>query len=121
MNERPHPGVLSSFMRLLFGALVLALAAVCEVTGDAMIRSGLRGRGVLFVALGVAVLGAYGVVVNLLPLDFSRLLGTYVAFFAVASVLFGRLVFRENVPTATWVGLFVIVAGSAILQLGQAR
>jgi drug/metabolite transporter superfamily protein YnfA len=100
---------------------VMPLAATCEVGGDAMIRLGLRGRGWLLLALGVATLGAYGVVLNLLPIDFSKLLATYVAFFAVVSVVSGRLLFRETVPPSTWLGLFVILVGSAIVHFGAAR
>ena len=53
--------------------LVFVGAAVLEVLGDALIRKGMRGSGVAMVAIGMAVLGTYGVVVNLLDLDFSRL------------------------------------------------
>jgi drug/metabolite transporter superfamily protein YnfA len=98
---------------------VMFAAAVFEVGGDAMIRAGLRGYGWLLCGLGVTTLGAYGVVVNLLALDFSKLLATYVAFFAVVSVLFGRLLFSEAVPISTWAGLTVILAGSAIIQFGR--
>lgn len=108
-------------VRHVLGVAVMLVAAICEVGGDAMIRSGLRGRGAALVVLGAAALGAYGIVVNLLPIDFSRMLGTYVAFFAAVSVLCGRVVFGETVATSTWVGLAVIVAGSAIVQLGAAR
>ena len=80
-------------------------AAVLEVVGDALIRIGLRSSGLALIALGLAVLGGYGIVVNLLDLDFSRLLGAYVGIFAVVSVLFGRIVFQERVPPSTWVGL----------------
>jgi hypothetical protein len=38
----------------------------------------MRGSGVVLVALGFVLLGSYGVVVNLLDLDFSRMLGAYV-------------------------------------------
>jgi drug/metabolite transporter superfamily protein YnfA len=100
---------------------VLLLAAIFEVTGDAIIRSGLRERGWLIVALGVATLGAYGIIANLLPLDFSKMLATYVGLFAVVSVFFGRVFFHETVPASTWVGLLVILAGSAIVQFGSAR
>jgi drug/metabolite transporter superfamily protein YnfA len=100
---------------------VMLVAATCEVGGDAMIRRGLRGRAWLLLVLGVATLGAYGVVVNLLPLDFSKLLATYVGFFAVVSVLFGMLLFKEAVPTSTWIGLSVILVGSAIVQFGAAQ
>ena len=50
--------------------------------------------------------------------DFSRLLGVYVAVFAVVSVLFGRFLFQEVVPTSTWIGLGVIVIGGAVIQFG---
>ena len=99
----------------------MLLAAGCEVGGDALIRVGLRGKGWLVVAVGMATLAAYGVIVNLLPIDFSKLLATYVAFFAVVSVACGRFVFGEEVPTSTWVGLLVILAGSVIVQVGGAR
>lgn len=108
-------------MRLLLDLLILALAATFEVGGDAMIRSGLRGRGLLFVALGVAVVGVYGLVVNLVPVDFSKLIGVYVAVFAIVGVLFGKLVFHEAVPPSTWLGVAVIVAGAAIVQMGIQR
>ncbi len=104
-----------------FGALAVFVgAAVLEVVGDALIRKGMRGSGLALIALGVGVLGSYGVVVNLLDLDFSRLLGAYVGVFAVVSVLIGRFVFEDQVPTTTWVGLGVILLGSLIIHAGRA-
>lgn len=99
--------------------LVFLGAAVLEVLGDALIRKGLRGSGIALVAAGAVVLGSYGVVVNLLDVDFSRLLGAYVGVFAVVSVLIGRYLFQDAVPATTWVGLTVILAGSAIIHLGR--
>ena len=102
----------------LSGPLLLISAAALEVGGDAVIRRGLRGGPVALVAFGFLILGSYGVVVNLLNLDFSRLLGVYVAVFAVVSVGVGKVVFAEQIPRATWLGLAVIVLGSAIIQFG---
>lgn len=99
--------------------VVLVLAAILEVAGDAFVRSGLRGRGLAFVALGFVVLGSYGIVVNLLELDFSRLLGIYIGVFALVSVLTGKVVFHDRVPTSTWSGLAVILLGSLVIYLGQ--
>ena len=65
------------------------------------------------------MLGSYGVVVNIVKWDFSKLLVVYVAVFAAVSVLFGRLAFREHVPVATWIGLAVIVLGAMIIQFGN--
>jgi small multidrug resistance family-3 protein len=120
MNQ-PLPALADALGRTAASRVVdvvtMLLAAVFEVGGDAMIRAGLRQSGWVVCALGVVALGAYGVVVNLLALDFSRLLATYVAFFAVVSVTTGRLVFAEAVPASTWMGLAVILVGSAIIQL----
>jgi len=94
-------------------------AAILEVGGDAIVRKGLRGSAPLVILAGCSLLGAYGVVVNIVKWDFSKLLGVYVAVFAVVSVLFGRYAFRESVPGATWIGLVVIVAGGIIIQFGS--
>lgn len=113
--------MLSSFWNGKLAAIAIFVgAAVLEVSGDAVIRKGMRGGGAALVALGFAVLGSYGVVVNLLQLDFSRLLGAYVGIFAVVSVLVGRLAFQDQVPTSTWLGLAVILGGSLIIHLGRA-
>lgn len=98
---------------------VFVCAAALEVAGDAVIRRGLRGGGTALVVLGFFVLGGYGIVVNLLQLDFSKLLGAYVGVFAVVSVLAGRLVFGDAVPSSTWLGLAVILAGSLIVHFGR--
>ena len=99
--------------------LILIAAAVLEVGGDAVIRLGLRTGGPAVIVAGCLALGCYGLVVNLVKWDFSRLLGTYVAVFAVVSVLAGRFLFKEDVPSSTWLGLAFIVAGGLVIQLGK--
>jgi hypothetical protein len=59
----------------------------------------------------MAVLGAYGIVVHLLDLDFSRLPGAYFGIFAVVSVIIGRWMFKDQIPVSTWIGLAIILAG----------
>jgi len=98
--------------------LFFIIAAVLEVSGDAIIRKGLRGSGLAIIAVGFIVLGCYGVVVNLVPWDFSRLLGVYVAVFATVSVLCGLFVFGEAVPASTWIGLTIIILGGLVIQFG---
>ncbi len=80
---------------------------------------GLRAAQAVLIAVGIVMLGLYGVVVNTVRWDFSRLLGVYVAVFALVSVLWGRFVFKEHVSTATWAGLALIVAGGLLIQLGS--
>jgi len=99
--------------------LIFIGAAILEVSGDAVIRKGLRGSGLIIIMIGFAMLGCYGVVVNMVKWDFSKLLGVYVAIFAIISILFGRFVFKETIPAATWIGLMVIISGGMIIQFGS--
>jgi len=105
-------------LRNFIEVAVLAGAAFLEVGGDVLIRRGLRGGGVGLVALGFFVLGTYGVLVTLLELDFSRVMGAYLGFFALTTLLFSWLVFRERINSTTWVGVTVVLVGSLIIQFG---
>ncbi len=98
--------------------VVLVLAALFEVGGDALIRAGLRGKGFALIATGFVILGSYGLVLNQIPMDFSKLLGVYLGLFAVVSVLFGKFLFHESIPLGTWLGLGVVLVGSLIIQWG---
>ncbi len=106
-------------MRHLIALTVLVAAAVLEVGGDALVRKGLSGGTLAVVAAGCVTLGGYGLMVNTLRWDFSKLLGVYVAVFAVLSVFWGRFVFKEEIPGATWAGLALIVAGGLVIQFGS--
>ncbi|MFO1436558.1 MAG: hypothetical protein U1F34_09515 [Gammaproteobacteria bacterium] len=98
---------------------LLLVAALLEVGGDAIVRKGLNDRLLAVVMAGCVVLGLYGVVVNTVKWDFSKLLGVYVVVFAVVSVLVGKYVFRDSVPLTTWAGLALIVAGGLVIQFGS--
>jgi small multidrug resistance family-3 protein len=106
-------------MTNLLSWFIFIIAALLEISGDAIIRKGLRNSGILLIISGFVVVGSYGLVVNIVKWDFSKLLGVYVAVFAVVSILFGRFIFKENIPATTWVGLVVIVVGGLIIQYGQ--
>jgi drug/metabolite transporter superfamily protein YnfA len=66
-------------MKATIVPLLLLLAACLEVGGDAIVRVGLRNHvgstQLALIALGGLVLLAYGVFVNIAPVDFGRLLG----------------------------------------------
>ena len=106
-------------MKNLFPWLIFVVAALLEISGDALIRKGLRSSGLLFIAVGIVTLGCYGLIVNSVKWDFSKLMGVYISVFAVISILFGRFVFKESVQSSTWVGVIVIVLGGLIIQFGQ--
>jgi small multidrug resistance family-3 protein len=103
----------------LIAWLIFLAAAVLEVGGDAVIRKGMRGSGWVWIALGCLMLAVYGIVVNLVKWDFSKLLGVYVAVFAAVSVLAGRFLFEEDVAPTTWVGVGIIMVGGLVIQFGQ--
>jgi len=97
---------------------IFLLAAVLEVGGDALVRRGLKGHAAWLVLAGCLVLGGYGIMVNRVHWDFSRLLGVYVAVFALVSVLAGRFLFQEAIPASTWAGLGLIILGGLTIQFG---
>ena len=99
--------------------LVFVLAAILEVSGDAVTRTGLRSGRWTTVLAGTAMLGLYGIVVNTVRWDFSKLLGVYVAVFAVVSVLTGAFYFKESVTPASWTGLGLIILGRLVIQFGS--
>lgn len=104
--------------------VVFVAAAVLEVGGDALVRMGLRSKTpgswlvLLLIPLGGLMLAAYGLVVNIVRWDFSKLLGVYVAVFAAVSVLCGTFVFGESPSASTWVGLGIIMLGGMVIQFG---
>ena len=98
---------------------IFVATATLEVGGDAMIRRGLRGHRMALVLAGCAALCGYGLLVNSVRWDFSKLLGIYAGAFAMLSVLFGWCIFREKIPPSTWLGLCLIMAGCMVIQFGQ--
>jgi drug/metabolite transporter superfamily protein YnfA len=106
-------------MNNLLSWLIFIVAALLEISGDAVIRKGLRNSGFLLIILGFIILSSYGLVVNVVKWDFSKLIGVYVAVFATISILIGRIVFKETIPNSTWVGLIFIIIGGLIIQFGQ--
>jgi drug/metabolite transporter superfamily protein YnfA len=103
--------------RFVWGIFVMVAAQ--EVAGDVAVRRGLRGGGILSVLAGCVLLACYALLVNSVPWDFSKLLGVYVGFFAMVSILFGRFVLRETVPPSTWIGLALILTWGLIIQFGR--
>jgi drug/metabolite transporter superfamily protein YnfA len=80
---------------------------VATTTQANMLDRPLRAERVAFIVLGCLTLAGYGLVVNLVKWDFAKLLGVYVAVFALVSVCWGRFVFREEVVPFTWAGLLL--------------
>jgi len=99
--------------------IAFALAAIFEVGGDAVVRMGIKSNNIILMLLGATTLGGYGLIVNSVDWDFSKIFGVYVGAFALVAVLFGKFVFREQIPLSTWVGLLIIFCGGLVIQFGQ--
>jgi small multidrug resistance family-3 protein len=99
--------------------LMLFISAVFEVGGDAATRAGLRGKGIIYSIVGFALLGLYGIGVNKLDWNLSKLLGTYVAFFAVVSIWWGWYFNNELISRSTGVGLLLIVIGGCLISRSE--
>ena len=85
--------------------LIFVVAALLEVGGDAAMRRGLRGRSLLFVMAGAVTLGGYGLVVNLVKWDFSKLLGCLCCRVRVRQRAGGPLCFQRRCAAVHVVGL----------------
>jgi hypothetical protein len=98
---------------------VLVVAASLEVLGDSFFQSGLyRATGVqraMWFGFGVAVLGGYGLFVNLPQWDFGRLLGVYVAVFFVVAQVVAKVRFHQSPSVPMVVGGSLIVAGGLVI------
>lgn len=106
-------------MSNLIALLTLALAALLEAGGDAVVRTGLHSqtsaKRIGLIVLGGFVLTTYGVVVNTPSWDFGRLLGVYVALFFVAAQIINLLAFHVQPGTPVLVGGTLIVAGGLLM------
>jgi hypothetical protein len=94
----------------------LLVATTLEATGDAIVRHALGDhtwaqRIALFV-LGGALLFGYGLMLNLAPLEFSKVVGLYIATLFVVWQVINFLAFR-SLPTAP-----ILVGGALILTGG---
>jgi len=99
--------------------LLLMLAATLEAGGDALVRSGLHSSALAsrlgFLAGGAVVLFLYGVVVNLPPWDFGRLLGVYVALFFLVAQVINWAAFGIAPAPRIYLGGALIISGALVI------
>ena len=100
-------------------ALVLCLAALMEVGGDALMRMGIKGGNIWGMLLGGLVLVGYGILVNLTDLNFSRLMGIYVCLFYGVSQLVAVAAFKERVSGLELAAGALILSGGLILTVAK--
>jgi len=116
--------ILNNLVGNTSGALALLFsAAALEAFGDSCFQSGLhRSAGLdrVWYALGGALaLILYGVLVNIAPWRFGKLLGIYVVFFFVVAQVLAWLRFGEIPTRPILIGGSLIIAGGAIICWGR--
>lgn len=102
----------------------LLVATVLEASGDAIVRKALYGhagaaRLGLFLA-GGALLLSYGTFLNLAPLEFSRVIGLYLATLFVVWQFINFIAFRTLPTLPILLGGALLIAGGLIITYWRA-
>ena len=105
-------------MTVLRSVVLFGLAAVAEIGGAWLVWQGVREhRGALFVAGGVAALGAYGFVATFQPSSqFGRVLAAYGGVFVAGSLLWGVVVDGFRPDRWDLAGALVCLLGVALIM-----
>jgi len=96
-------------------------ATICEAVGDALMRMGLRYHvmpaRMAMIAGAIVLLGMYGAMLNLAPVEFAEATAIYIACLFVMFQATNYLFFRAVPTPGVLLGGVLIVAGSAIIYL----
>lgn len=103
--------------------LFLIAAASLEAFGDAVVRMGLGQtawlpRSGLFLA-GAILLFGYGLSLNLAPIEFSRVVGLYIATLFIIWQLVNLIVFRSPPGIPVLLGGALIVVGGFVVTFWE--
>ncbi|MGB7555790.1 MAG: hypothetical protein WBM04_15560 [Candidatus Korobacteraceae bacterium] len=115
-------GILNQMVGSRVGTFaVLLFAAFLEAFGDSCYQAGLYhssgvARYVSFVG-GAITLALYGLVVNIPPWQFGKLLGLYVVLFFLVAQILAKVRFNESPTPPVLLGGSLIVAGGMIISL----
>jgi hypothetical protein len=131
MNRRPRSGKRRyclagalghgtfAVMKNLPPLFFLILATTLEAFGDAVVRMGVYNHaGLVRLALfggGAALLFGYGLMLNLAPLEFGRVVGLYIATLFVVWQFVNFLSFRTLPALPVLVGGTLIIAGGLVV------
>jgi hypothetical protein len=110
--------MLNTLQRLPIPVL-LVIATTLEVSGDAIVRSGIYQHGglmrLVYFLIGAVLLFGYASFLNTAPVEFARVVGLYIATLFVIWQIISYLTF-EAVPTVpVLIGGVLIIAGGLII------
>jgi hypothetical protein len=103
--------------------LFLIVATALETFGDAIVRIGIGQtawlpRSGLFLA-GALLLFGYGVSLNLAPIEFSRVVGLYIATLFIMWQVVNLIVFRSPPGMPVLLGGALIVVGGLVVTFWE--
>ena len=100
--------------------VLLVIATIMEVSGDAILRSALyQHTGAIragFLLAGALLLFGYGCFLNFAPLDFGRVVGLYIATLFVVWQTINFLAFKTLPTPPILAGGTLIIIGGAIIS-----
>jgi hypothetical protein len=110
---------MSNALQGIHPLVLLIIATMLEVSGDAVVRVGIYShvgliRAGMLAAGGVLLLG-YGSVLNLAPVEFGRVVGLYIATLFVVWQVINFVVFRSAPSLPIIAGGALIVAGGLLV------
>ena len=110
-------------MRFLVVWAFLIAATTLEASGDAAVRTGLFNRAgparIGLLLAGAVLLFGYGVMLNLAPQPFERVVGLYIATLFVVWQVISYVAFRAVPTPPVLVGGALIIAGGLIVSFWQ--
>lgn len=110
-------------MRFLIVWAFLIAATTLEASGDALVRKGLVNPAVItkigLFFLGAALLFGYGVMLNLAPQPFERVVGIYIATLFVVWQLISFIAFGSIPRLPVLLGGVLIIVGGLIVSFWE--
>ena len=112
-------GPLLKIIQTVHPLILLVIATVMEVSGDAVLRMGIyqhagTTRIALFLA-GATLLFGYGSFLNLAPIEFGRVVGLYLATLFVVWQVINFIAFRTLPTMPVLIGGALVIAGGAVI------
>jgi hypothetical protein len=106
-------------------AVLLLLATVLEVSGDALVRQAIYDRvgtnRLMLLCAGALLLLGYGSLLNAAPVEFGRIVGLYIATLFVVWQVINFLISRTPPTAPVLVGGLLIISGGLIITFWPGR